>query len=538
MRKPAIIATLAATALAVGACGGNESPSEPGAAGASGSSKYADNATFTMAIPSDPGALDPATAVQGSTNLLLSYAYDTLTYIGKNGDVVPGLAESWQVEPKSVTFTLRKNVTCSDGSTLGPTEVAKSINHMADPATKSPLLGVLIPAGVKAEPDATAGTVTLSTPEKSPFLLHSTVAMFIVCGKGLSDPASLAKTTSGSGPYTLTESVPNDHYTLTVRDGYAWGPNGSTTAESGIPKTVVLKVVPNESTAANLLLSGDVNVATFSGADRARVEKAPGVTPTKLPGGNSEFFYNQGKGRPGADPAVRKALTQALNLDELANVTTQNTGIKSTGMTTLSPRPCRVDSVTGHRSTYDVEAAKAGLDAAGWKVGANGIREKDGKPLAIKVIYDADAGAGTQAGAEYQADAWKKIGVQVDLKGSAEGAWADTLFKTGDWDVSTVPIGVSLPSQLLGYLSGPGIPKGSNFANIGNADYVRLTAEAAELPAAEGGCETWAKAESALFDAFDVVPMAEETQLLAAKGAEVFMPGGLAQPTMTRMLKD
>jgi peptide/nickel transport system substrate-binding protein len=32
--------------------------------------------------------------------------------------------------------------------------------------------------------------------------------------------------------------------------------------------------------------------------------------------------------------------------------------------------------------------------------------------------------------------------------------------------------------------------------------------------------------------------VAEETQLLAAKGAEVFMPGGLAQPTMTRMLKD
>ncbi|WP_055480223.1 ABC transporter substrate-binding protein [Sphaerimonospora mesophila] len=537
MKKPAILALFASSALALSACGGGGS-AQPSDGGSAAPAEYAENATFTMAITGDPGALDPATAVQGSTNLLLSYTYDTLTYIGRDGDLVPGLAESWQVEPSSVTFTLRKNVTCADGSPLGPAEVANSINHVADPETKSPLLGVLIPAGVKAEADDAAGTVTLSTPKASPFLLHSTVAIFIVCRKGLADPAMLAKSTSGSGPYELIESVPNDHYTLKVRDGYAWGPGGSGTADPGIPQTVVLKVVPNESTAANLLLTGSINAAVFTGADRARVESMPGIIKTILPGGNSEFFYNQGKGRPGADPAVRKALSQALNLDELAKISTQGTGAQSTGMTTLSPRPCRVDSVTGHRPTYDPEAAKAALDAAGWKAGANGTREKDGKPLAIKLIYNSDFGAGAQAGAEYQADAWQKIGVAVEIKGSAGGAWSDALFKTGDWDVSTVPIGVSLPSQLTGYLSGPTVPDGSNFANIQNAKYTEQTGKAAELLPDKGGCDAWAQAESALFDDFDVVPVAEETQLLATKNAEMFMPGGLAQPTLTRMLKD
>ncbi|WP_030912342.1 ABC transporter substrate-binding protein [Streptosporangium amethystogenes] len=538
MKKPAIIALLSSSALVLSACGGGASPVRPGGTGTSASAEYADNATFTMAIAADPGALDPATAVQGSTNLLLSHTYDTLTYIGRDGGLVPGLAESWQVEPSSVTFTLRKNVTCADGSPLGPAEVARSVNHVADPATKSPLLGVLIPAGVRARADETAGTVTLSTPEASPFLLHSTVAVFIVCGKGLTDPATLATTTSGSGPYQLTESVPGDHYTLTVRKGYTWGPGGSGTGERGIPQTVVLKVVSNESTAANLLLAGSINAATFSGADRARVENAPGITKTDQPGGNGEFFYNQGKGRPGADPAVRKALSQAVNLDELAKISTQGTGAKTTGMTTLSPRPCRADSVTGHRPAYDPEAAKATLDAAGWKAGADGIRQKDGRPLAIKVIYNTDYGAGPQAGAEYQADAWKKIGAAVQLKGSASGAWSDALFKTGDWDVSTVAIGVSLPSQLTGYLSGPTVPDGSNFANIQNAKYTELTGKAAGMLPDEGGCDTWAQAESALFDNFDVVPVAGETQLFATKKAETFIPGGLAQPTLTRMLKD
>lgn len=532
-KRQAFIAILSSGALALAACGGSGTPSDsPG-----GSRGYVEGGTFTMAVSGDPGALDPATAVQGSTNLLLSFAYDTLTYTDKDGKLVPGLAEKWTVTPSAVTFTINKKATCSDGSPVKPSDVAKSVNHMADPATKSPLVGVLIPAGVKAEADDGAGTVTLSTPKPSQFLLHSTVAMFIVCGKGLADPGSLAKQTSGSGPYQLVESVPNDHYTLKVRKGYAWGPNGTTTAEKGIPETVILKIVTNESTAANLLLSGTINAATFTGADRKRVEEAPGVIKSVLPGGNGEFFYNQGDGLPGADLAVRKALTQALDLDEYGKISTQGTGLKSTGMTTLSPRPCRVDSVTGHRAKLDREAAKAGLDAAGWVAGPDGIRAKAGKKLTIRILYNTDDGAGPRAGAEYMAQTWKQIGAATELKAMASGAWADALFKTGDWDVASVSIGVSLPSQLTGYLSGPPVPQGSNFPNIRNTGYTTLAEKAAGVPITEGGCELWAQAESALFDNFDVVPVMELTQLVASKKAEVFMPGGLAQPTMIRMLK-
>jgi peptide/nickel transport system substrate-binding protein len=531
MKKLAVL--ICSGALALAACSGDGTRQDT-----AGNASFVQGGTFTMVVASDPGSLDPATAVEGSTNLLLSFAYDTLVYIGRDGGLVPGLAQSWTVEPTAVRFTLRKNATCSDGSAVTPTTVARSINHVADPKTKSPLLGVLIPAGVQAKADDAAGTVTLSTPKPSPFLLHSTVAIFIVCGKGLTDPKSLAKSTSGSGPFELAESVPNDHYTLRVRQGYTWGPNGSSTATKGVPDTVVLKVVSEESTAANLLLGGEVNAASFTGADRARVGAAPGIRGYPLPAGNGEFFYNQNAGRPGADLEVRKALTRALNLDELAKVSAQGTGVKTTGMTTLSPRPCRVDSVTGHRPSFDPEAAKAGLDAAGWTVGAGGIRAKAGKKLALRIIYNTDYGAGSRAGAEYQADAWKKIGVDVDLKGMASGAWSDALFKTGDWDVSTVPIGVSLPSQLVGYLSGSPPPDGSNFANIRNASYQDLTAKAAGEPIDQGGCKTWAQAESALFDNFDVVPVVELTQLLATKRAEVFMPGGLAQATLIRMTKD
>lgn len=527
-------ATGLALALALVGCGDDGDPP------AQGEREYADGATFTMAVNEDPGGLNPATAVQGATNLLLSFAYDTLVYIGEGGELLPGLATEWAVSPTEATFTLHPDATCADGSPVTPETVARSIEYVVDPETGSPLLGVLIPADLTAEADDAAGTVTLRTAEPSVFLLHSTVAIFIICGEGLDDPALLESQTSGSGPFELVDSVANDHYTLRARDGYAWGPAGSGTAERGVPAEVVLRVITNQSTAANLLLSGDINAGIFTGADRTRVEHAPGLLTELMSGGNNEFFYHQQSGLPGADPAVRRALTMALDLDELATISIQgSTLVPSTGMATLSPRPCRVDSVTGHRLGHDPAAAAAELDAAGWVAGPDGIRAKDGEELAVRLLYNTDYGPGVQAGAEYQADAWEKLGVRVDLRGVAAGAFSEALFQTGDWDVATVPIGVSLPSQLTGYLSGATVPDGgSNFANIDNQQYADLVAQAAEVPVDEGGCELWAQAEAALFDNVDVVPVVESTQLVASNGAEVFLPGGLAQPTRIRMLAD
>lgn len=526
------IAAVAVMVVALAGCG-----NEGTGGGGDQDREYVDGATFTMALAEDPGALNPATAVQGATNLLLSFAYDTLVYIGDGGELLPGLATSWETTPTEVTFTLHEDATCADGSPVTPETVARSIDYVTDPDTGSPLLGVLIPADLTAEPDEAAGTVTLRTAEPSVFLLHSTVAIFIICGEGLDDPALLDGQTSGSGPFELVESVADDHYTLQARDGYTWGADGTGTADPGVPAEVVLRVVSNESTAANLLLAGDLNAATFDGADRVRVENAPGILTSPMPAGNNEFFFHQAGGLPGADPAVRKALTQALDLDELATISTQGSVVPTTGMATLSPRPCRVDSVTGHRPAHDPAAAQAELDAAGWTAGPDGTRAKDGEPLAVRLLYNTDYGAGVQAGAEYQAQAWESIGVRVELNGVAAGAFSEALFQTGDWDVATVPIGVSLPSQLVGYLSGATVPEGgSNFAGIDNQSYVELAEQGAQTPVDEGGCELWAQAESALFDNVDVVPVVESTQLVASNGAEVAVPGGLAQATRIRML--
>ncbi|SEG97297.1 peptide/nickel transport system substrate-binding protein [Nonomuraea solani] len=520
MRTPQA-AALTALALLAAACGGASGTGRPAGGGG----------TFTYVLPSDPGVLDPAAAVLNVTITTLSLAYDTLVGVSKDGKIVPALAEKWEVAPDKVTFTLRKGATCADGTPVKPSDVAESVGHIADPATKSPIYGVLVPSGMKAEADEAAGTVTLSMPKPFSFILESARMIFVVCGKGLKDRSLLARATSGSGPYKLTEAVPGDHYTFKVRREYTWGQAGATAKD--VPETVVMKVVPNEQTAANLLVAGSVNGATIYGPDRARLEAVPGMGKRIEPVSNGEFFYHQGDDRPASDPAVRKALTQAIDLKELAGIASGGTGKPVTGLV-LHPRPCQGDSVTGHVPAHDPAAAAAALDAAGWRAGPDGVRVKDGKRLTLRYLYATTRGAGTQAAAEYLAAAWRKAGAEVKLNGQIDTKLSESLNTTQDWDVVWLPIGVTLPSQVTGFLSGPAAPKGANFAHLSNDRYESLVAEAGKVPAAEG-CPRWLEAESALFEAADLVPVVEITVLQASRNATYEQNAGLFVPTSIRL---
>ncbi|MEU6282761.1 ABC transporter substrate-binding protein [Streptomyces sp. NPDC047028] len=515
----AVAACLAASLLAAG-CGGGQAGSAGGDA-------------FSFAIKSDPGLLDPALVQNTTTYTALSLAYDTLVNVGPDGRVVSGLADKWVVRPSSVTFTLRRGVTCADGSPVTADTIAANVAHITDPATKSPAYGVVVPEGLTAKADDTAGTVTLSTPKPFAFILQSTRYLFMVCGAGLKDRSLLKSGTSGSGPFRLTSARPNQSYTFTRREGYTWGPGGATGSDPDMPGSVVLKVVGSESTAANLMLSHQLNAAQFAGPDRARVTDVPGITTTDEPNGTQEFFFHQGQGHPGHDPAVRKALLQAVDLHDLGEIATAGTGRRPTGLV-MQPRPCPGDTVSGHLPAFDPHAAETALDAAGWHRSGNGPRRKDGRKLTIRMIYGTSAGETMAAAAEYLADTWKKVGVDVRLRALSDAAYGEVEAVTQDWDVDWAPLGVTLPTQLLGALSGPFTPDGGNFAHLTNKRYDKLTAAASRLPGAEG-CAKWARSESALFDSGDLVPVVDKTLTTAAHDATFRITAGLFDPTSIRM---
>ena len=515
-----------AAAVSLTGCGGSSGSS------GDGSTNYVDGGTFTMSESSDPGALDPQGGVGSALFQLTQFAYDNLVALDDKGEIQSELAKSWNVDGKTVTFDINDGVTCSDGSAFTAQTAADNITYVENPKNKSPFLGVYVPAGAKASASGSTVTVTLASP--SPFVLSQFANLPMVCDSGLKDRASLKSKTAGTGPYVLSEAVPGDHYTYTVRDDYTWGPGGASTSESGTPAKIVVKIVQNETTAANELLAGALNSTQIIGADAQRLE-AQNLFHTNTEAMIGEQWYNHADGHATSDQAVRTALTQALDLDSLAKALTSGAGTVPTQLTVLPPTVCTYDATTGNLPSNDTSAAASTLESAGYTKGSDGVYAKGGKPLTITFLVDASLGTGGSAAAELAEKAWKDLGVNVQLKQQDTAALQGVLFGTGNWDVAWEPVNVSTPDQIVPFLSGATLAKGgTNFASIDNSDYTSATGQAMTMNGSEG-CDTWKSAEEALYKAADIVPFAANVIPTFGKGATFEVTGNLV-PTSIRML--
>lgn len=555
MKRLVPVAVLSVVALTLAACGGGdgdggESAAAPGSTSASsptgegsvdapagdtesgepssgadastgGDQQFADGKTLTMLVSADPGNLDPQMSSLSATLQFDQFLYDKLLGVDPDGKLVPRLAETWDASATEATFTLREGITCSDGTPLTATDVADNINWVADPDNGSASLGLFVQPGASATADDAARTVTVTTQAPDPFLAQSLGGLYIVCPDGMVDRDVLAKGEAGTGMYTLSESVPGDHYTLERRTDYAWGAGEDFDPdETGRPDTVILKVVENESTAVNLLLSGDANIARVVGPDRDRVASED-LYEVDMGTVLGELWFNHKEGQPTADRAVRTALAQALDLEQLRAVASGGTGTPSTSLINPGMSPCTADNVSGNLPEQDVDAAKAALD---------------GKGLKLTLYFPTSLGPNMQAGAELIQTAWSAVGVDVTIKPMTDTEAAQILLSgQGQWDVAIMPVGLPLPSQLVPFVSGPGAPDGQNFPSVDNAEYTAAVQKAmGEI--GEAGCADWNAAEVALLTQVDVIPFANATVPQFGNGVIFELDQGTVQPGSVRML--
>lgn len=531
-----LAAPAAVLTLAVAACG---SSGQQGNAAAPSGEPAADqvvaDGTANGIIAADPGNLDPHASNLSVTHYVDNWAYDPLVHQDANGKIISGLAERWSGSGNTYTFTLHKGVTCADGSMLSASTVADNLNYIVDPAHKSPLVGLYVPPKLKATADDQAGTVTVALAQPFPFFYTNLSQVGIVCQNGLRDRSVLAHGTAGTGPFQLSKAVPGQEYDFTRRAGYAWGPGGATTDVKGLPQQIVLKVVSSDTTTANLLQAGQANFGTVVGPDRKRLSSA-GLASRESLGLLGDLWFNQDKGRPGADPRVRQALTMALDLGQLSTVMSGGTGQAPTGLVTVEPKPCTGNTVAGNLPGHDLAAAGALLDQAGWTAGADGMRVKGGQPLQLDLVYATDLGGSAGPAHELMAQQWKALGVQVKQNGGSTTQLSTALFSTGAWDVADAPVTVQVPSQFTSFASPPSPPKGTDFAHVDNAEYDRLVVSAMQKPGDEG-CADWNQAEAALFKAADVVPYVNSTSPTFLKSLTLDLVAGAPVPTSLRLLK-
>ncbi len=173
------------------------------------------------------------------------------------------MASRWKATPRSASFTLRDGVQCADGSRLTARDVADNVNFITDPKNRPPLLGVLVNPGVSEQATTRPAPVAVTSPAAR--RLSADVdgeRLHRLPRRPRRPQIDRTRRTNGTGPWQLDEAVPDDHYRFTPHDGYAWGPDGARLGGPGTPDTVNVRIVPNITTTANLLLPARSTSAT------------------------------------------------------------------------------------------------------------------------------------------------------------------------------------------------------------------------------------------------------------------------------------
>ncbi|MCG3140159.1 MAG: Oligopeptide-binding protein AppA [Anaerolineae bacterium] len=215
--------------------------------------------------------------------------------------------------------------------------------------------------------------------------------------------------TVGVGPFLFKEWETGSHLTFQANPDF-W---------MGKPKAdqIFFRIVPDDAAQLAAIKAGDVDIGVFiSPSDVPELEKLGTVDIAKVQSGYKESWYfnmsadEATKGHPALQDAnVRRAIVMAVDRDkidqELLYGLTKPALTFWDGMAQADPN---IEPIK-----YDPEGAKKLLDDAGWKVGADGIREKDGEKLKLRYLTTTrEVRKNTQAIVQ---QAWKAVGIDADL---------------------------------------------------------------------------------------------------------------------------
>ena len=95
--------------------------------------------TLVIGLDQEPPTLDPHASPSAVTYQIIASVTESLLYKGRDGKLVPWLAESWTSSPdgRSVTFKLRKDVKFHDGTPFNAEAVKANFDRIVDPKFKA-----------------------------------------------------------------------------------------------------------------------------------------------------------------------------------------------------------------------------------------------------------------------------------------------------------------------------------------------------------------------------------------------------------------
>ncbi|WP_077965107.1 TIGR04028 family ABC transporter substrate-binding protein [Ensifer adhaerens] len=358
---------------------------------------------------------------------ILNQITDKLTYQNpKTLEIEPWIAESWTVNADATeyTFRIRPGVTFSDGSPLDAAAVARNYDvfGLGNKALKQPVSEVI--NNYERSEVVDPLTVKFYFKKPSPGFLQGTS----VIGSGLVAASTLALPFEelgdatkiiGSGPFVVESETIGKELSLKAREEYNWGPAKLEHQGRAYLDGIKYIITGEDSVRIGALLAGQ---ADFIRQVQAYDEKQVEAQDYQIYAPSTRGVNNSVVFRPDnplvADVRVRQALLHATDTKEIVTTLFSANYPQATSIIASSALGYKDISA---KLAFDPEKAKALLDEAGWSVGANGLRQKDGKELVL-TAYESLPQPQNKETLQLVAQQWGKVGVKLSVLAGDSGS--------------------------------------------------------------------------------------------------------------------
>ncbi len=356
--------------------------------------------------------------------------YETLVNITADG-YEGCLAESWDIseDGKTYTFHIRDGVKFSDGEVCDANAIKANFDAIIENKDRHTWLEMMnLLVGVSA-PDDKTFVIELSEPYY-PLLteLGVTRPFAMISPKAMKDGSTKDGVNAyiGTGPYVLTDFVTDEYAVFEANENY-WG-------EQPKIKKITVKVIPDNQTRILALEKGEIDmifgknmidadaINQYTGNDKFTVSLSDPTSTRQIVLNTTRDVL--------ADKEVRQALQHATNKQTISEGIFYDLEQPADTLFAKTVPYCDIDL---EPYAYDVELAQSMLDEAGWVVGSDKIREKDGQKLNIDLLYNSDS-VTEKAIAEYLQSEYQKIGIALNIHGEEEQSYRDNM-KAGNFDM-------------------------------------------------------------------------------------------------------
>jgi len=428
----------------------------------------------------------------------LAQTNDKGAWIPRLATEIPSTANGGvSADGKTITWKLRKNVKWHDGNDFTCADLQFTLQVIRTPNNGALDTSAFADLDALDCPDPNTAVLKFKNFYGAWIRLFNGVG--VIFPKNAGKPEEMKtwaynRKPVGTGPFKVTEFVTADHITLERNPSY-W--------QDGKPylDKVIVRIVPSSEVAMQLMKNSEADIMwNNTEADLPALEKMTNVALFSAPqsGGERLILNSTVPTDPSdnktphpilGDVKVRQAI--AYGIDKKTIIDKLLYGKALPGSSELNVDPYNCTDIKAY--PFDAAKAKALLDDAGWKAGADGIRVKNGVRLRLK--YQTTTGNKLREDSQVLiVENMKAIGVEFFIENQPSslllGGWAaNSPRKKGNYDILmyTTNAGIDPHTHMFNYFDSKSIPSpdfqgGVNYSRWNDPQTDQLVEKAGSIP--------------------------------------------------------